>query len=136
MEYPVKLQKDDNDTILVTSPDFPELVTFGDDREDALSYAVGAFEEAIAARMAYDKDIPTPSKGNPRVRLPVVTAAKVLLYQAMREKGVTKAELTRRMGIPRQQGTRLLNLNHETKLSQLERAFAAIGEDIEISLAA
>ena len=52
MDYPVKLTKDDNGTYLVSSPDFPELVTFGDDKEDALSYAEGAFEEAIAARKA------------------------------------------------------------------------------------
>lgn len=136
MDYPVKLQRDDNDTVLVTSPDFSELVTYGEDRDDALSYAVGAFEEAIAARMAHGEDIPGPSKGKTRIRLPAVTTAKVLLYQAMKEKGVTKAELTRRMGIPRQHANRLFNFRHETKLSQFERAFEALGEELNVNRAA
>ena len=50
--YPVILKKDTNDTILVTSVDFPELVTFGQDKDDALSHAIGAFEEAIEARIS------------------------------------------------------------------------------------
>ena len=41
LEYPIMLEEDDNDTLLVTSPDFPELTTFGDDREDAIARAVG-----------------------------------------------------------------------------------------------
>ena len=60
-EYPVNLTLD-NGTFLVTSPDFPELTTFGEDIEDALSHAVGAFLEAIAARRAHGYDIPKPSK--------------------------------------------------------------------------
>jgi hypothetical protein len=35
MDYPVKLQRDDNDTILVSFPDFPEAHTCGDDVEEA-----------------------------------------------------------------------------------------------------
>lgn len=31
LDYPVRLEPD-GDSILVTSPDFPELVTFGEDR--------------------------------------------------------------------------------------------------------
>ena len=36
---------------VATSPDFPELTTFGDDRDEALARAVGALEEAVAARI-------------------------------------------------------------------------------------
>ena len=81
LEYPIKLTKDDNDTVLATSPDFPEMTTFGDDNDDALLHAVDALEEAIAARMADRMDIPEPSKrGKYRVALPTQTAIKVLLY--------------------------------------------------------
>jgi hypothetical protein len=38
----VDLIPDDNDILLVTSSDFPELTTFGEDRKDALEKAVGA----------------------------------------------------------------------------------------------
>ena len=36
---------------VAASPDFPELTTFGDDRDEALARAVGALEEAVAARI-------------------------------------------------------------------------------------
>ena len=90
ISYRVKL-KDDEGTVLLTSPDFPELVTFGNDKADALSYAVGAFEEAIAARVSDREEIPLPSKGkasDPRVTLPVQAEVKVLLYQQMWKSGV------------------------------------------------
>ena len=40
--YPIILTQDDN-TLLVTSPDFPECTTFGDDWEEAVARAVDAF---------------------------------------------------------------------------------------------
>ncbi len=66
LDYPVHLE-DDNGSILVTAPDFPELTTFGEDRDDALMRAVDALEEAIAARMRDGRDIPKPSPGEVRV---------------------------------------------------------------------
>ncbi len=42
--YRVNLTPDDNDTFLVTSEDFPELVTFGATEEEALQRAGDALE--------------------------------------------------------------------------------------------
>ena len=56
----VEFTPDDNNTLLVTSPDFPELTTFGNDRGDAIFHARGALEEAIEARIADKKPIPRP----------------------------------------------------------------------------
>ena len=114
ISYRVKLA-DDEGTVLVTSPDFPELVTFGETREDALGYAVGAFEEAIEARISYRDEIPLPSKGrksDPRVTLPTQAAVKVMLYQQMHKDGVKKADLARLMKLHRQEIDRLLDLDH------------------------
>ena len=72
LAYPIAL-KDDDGTILATSPDFPELTTFGDDREEALARAVDALEEAIAARIHDRKDIPVPSKGEHYAILPTLS---------------------------------------------------------------
>lgn len=64
--YPIKVIGDDNDTFYVLSPDFPELKSLGDNFDDALKNALGAFEEAIAARIAYREVIPAPShEGEP-----------------------------------------------------------------------
>lgn len=59
--YRVHLTPDDNGTILVTSDDFPELTTFGDDRANALWHARGALEEAIEARITDNEPVPRPA---------------------------------------------------------------------------
>ncbi|MFZ3237687.1 MAG: type II toxin-antitoxin system HicB family antitoxin [Stellaceae bacterium] len=59
--YAVILTADDNDTVLVTCPDLPEVATFGEDTDDAMQRAADAIEEALAARIARREDIPGPS---------------------------------------------------------------------------
>ncbi len=134
--YRVKLEPD-NDTILVTAPDFPGVVTFGETREEALQHAVNAFREAIAARIHDKEPIPAPSKirkGEPFVVLPLQTEVKVRLYESMREKGVRKAELARRMNLHRQEVERLLDFDQSTSLSRIESAFAALGKSLHIEV--
>ena len=67
LRYPVKLEADDNGTVLATCPSLPEVTTFGEDDADALAHAVGAIEEALAARIADGEDIPPPPE-RPRGR--------------------------------------------------------------------
>jgi len=138
LTYSVRLTPDDNDTLLVTCPDLPEVTSFGEDEQDALGYAAGAIEEALAARMAHKRDIPLPAGDAPAglhpVRLSTQTALKVLLYAAMFRQGVTKAELARRMGLPRQNADRLLDLNHASRLDVLDAAFSALGQEVAVTL--
>ena len=81
LAYPIILENDDG-AFLATSQDFPELTTFGTDREDALARAVDALEEAIAARIHDGRDIPQPSRGREVAVLPTLTAARVMLYRS------------------------------------------------------
>lgn len=134
LSYPIRFTPDDNGTVLATAPDFPELTTFGEDRNDALTNAVSALEEAIAARIANKQDIPNPSKGRYRATLPAQTDLKVRLYQVMTDQGVRKAELARRLNWHVPQVDRLFNLNHASRLDQIERAFAALGQRIDIAV--
>jgi antitoxin HicB len=138
IKYRVKLTPDDNDTILVTAPDFPEVVTFGETREEALAYAVGAFREMIASKIHDKKPIPSPSKirkGEPFVVLPLQTEMKIRLYQSMQSSGMKKAELARKMKLHRQEIERLLDFDQSTNLARLESAFAALGKRIHLEVA-
>ncbi len=132
--YPIKLTKDDNGTYLVTSPDFPEVTTFGQDKDDARKRAVEAIEEAIAARMADKENIPNPSLGRLKVVLPAQAVAKVLLYRAMRSQSMSKNELARRLKWHRPQVDRLLNLRHATRLDTMEEAFNTLGKTMRIAV--
>ena len=132
LAYPIELEEDDG-AFLVTSPDFPELTTFGDDREEAIARAADALEEAIAARIHDRDDIPAPSQGNTCATLATLTAAKVLLYQGMREQGIGKAELARRLGWHLPQVDRVLDVEHHSRLDQMDAALSAIGWRLEVS---
>ena len=133
LDYPVELTPDDNGTLLVTAPDFPELTTFGEGRKDALARAEDALEEAIAARIAHRDDVPRPSGGRVTVTLGSLTAVKVLLYRGMREQGVGKAELARRLNWHLPQVDRALDIGHKSRLDQLDAALLAIGLQLRIS---
>ena len=133
LRYPVKLVPDDNDTLLVTSPDFPEFVTYGETKEEALFHAIDAFETVIFSRINHREDIPAPSRGRTLVTLPPITSAKVELYQAMRAQKVTKAELSRRLDCHPMLVDRLLNVGHKSRFDQIEAAFKALGMVLEIS---
>lgn len=133
--YRIKIEPDDNGTLLVTCPALPEVATFGDDAADATRRAVGAIEEAIAARLADGEDIPEGHQRGPRlVRLPALTVLKVELYRQLREAGMTRAELARRLGWKRESVDRLFRLDHASRLEQLEAAFAALGQAVSVSV--
>ena len=135
--YPVILAPDDNDTVLLTFPDVPGAVTFGDDEEDALARGVDALETMIIGLMADRQDIPMPSRPKPgqrTVTLPALSAAKVALYQAMRAQSVRKAELGRRLGLHMPQVDRLLDLRHASRLDQIETALRVLGKSLVIEV--
>jgi antitoxin HicB len=133
--YRIKLEPDDNDTLLVTCPALPEVTTFGKDEVDAMRHAVGAIEEAIAARIADGEDVPEGHQRGPRlVRLPALTVLKVELYRQLRNVGITRAELARRLGWKRESVDRLFRLDHASRLEQLEAAFKALGQAVSVSI--
>jgi antitoxin HicB len=134
VNYPVILIPDDNGTILVTCPDFPEVTTFGEDREDALQRAADAVEEALAARIAHREEIPaaSPARERPRVVLPLLTVAKVELYLTARAQGVTKAALGRRLDLHGPQVDRLFDVRHSSKIEQIDRALRTMGKRLEV----
>ena len=125
LAYPVHLEPDDNDTFLVTSLDFPEITTFGDDRE-----------EAIAARMYDGKDIPVPSQGEDYAVLPTLIEAKAMLYRRMREQGIGKLELARSLGWLLTQVDRVVDINHRSRLDDIDAALRAVGCQLYVSASA
>lgn len=135
--YPVVLTPDDNGATMVTFLDFPEAATFGDDDEEALLRAVDALETAIIGRMSDREDIPAPSRPKGKqflAALSTLSSAKVALYQAMRDAGVRKAELARRLHCDFSQVARLLDLRHASRLDQIDAALAALDKRLEVGL--
>jgi len=137
LAYPVTLEPDTNGTILAQIADIPEAHTFGDDESEALARAGGALEAALSAYMDLRRKIPLPSKperGQRLVSLPLLSEAKVRLYCSMRSAKVCKAELARRLGCQMPQIDRLLDLNHTSRIGQVEAAFRALDKQIVIDI--
>jgi antitoxin HicB len=129
MQYPVTLARDDNKTILVSFPDFPEAHSYGEDVADALAHAQNALATVIDAYIKDKRDVPRPSTRAARhhVTVPALVAAKLALYEAMRSARVGKAELARRLDCHLPQIDRLLAMTHGSQVEQLEAAFQALG---------
>jgi|SRR5580658_8427733 antitoxin HicB len=135
IEYPVRLTREGS-SILVSFPDFPDIHTFGDDEDEALARAVDALESYLMAMIEDRKAIAGPSRakrGQRLITLPALTEAKIELYRQMRASGVGKAELARRLHCHLPQIDRLLNLNHASRLDQIEQALLAVGKRLTIS---
>lgn len=134
MRYPVILTPDDNDTLLVTCPDLPEVTTFGEDEADALMRAVDAIETAIQGRMADRREIPEPSTDGERfVSLPFQDVLKIRLYRAMMREGLRKSDMARRLRWHPPQVDRLFELNHASRVDQIESAFHALGRELDVT---
>lgn len=122
---------------VVTCRDMPEVVTQGDTVDLALEEAEGALEAAVEMRIEDGMDIPQPSlrrKGEHLACLPVSTSMKAALYITMREQGVSKSELARRLGLDEKEARRMLDPKHGTKVPAIERALHALGKRVELVL--
>jgi len=134
MRYPVKL-KADGEYIMASFPDVPGAHTVGDDKADALRHALDALETMLMYIFGTGEKIPLPSplkRGQAWVELPPPVAAKILLHNEMLRQKVRPIELARRMGVPRQEITRVLNLKHNTKI---ETTAQALGKRLELRVA-
>ena len=136
LDYPVVLTPDEG-SVLVTFPDVPEAITFGEDTDEALLHAVDALETALSFYVEARKPLPLPSKarrGQQTVRPSALECAKLGVYQAMTEQGIKKAELARRLGWHVPQVDRLFDLKHASRFDQIEAAARALGRHVEVSV--
>jgi antitoxin HicB len=136
--YPAALIPDPDGGFTVTFRDVPEAITEGDSREEALLRAEDALESALAMYVAAKEPLPVPSNVQPGevvVPLSALGMAKAALCDAMREQGVGRAELARRLRWHLPQVARVLDLRHASKMEQVETALAALGLRLIVDVA-
>lgn len=119
-----------------TFEDFVSGVTHGATRQEALAHAADLLETMVSYRIAKGLDLPraSPARGRPIVRLAPLSAAKAGLYMAMREAGVGKAKLARRLGWTRTSVARLLDLRYHSRMEHVDRALAALGKRLAVEV--
>ena len=137
MSYPATLKSYKGGQVGVFFADVPEAITAGTNEAEALDRAQDALTVALSSYLDDGRPLPVPSKakrGQPMVVLPPRVAIKLAIHEAMVQQGVTQAQLGERLGIDGRQVRRILDLDHESKLSQLEAALAVLGLRASVSV--
>jgi antitoxin HicB len=137
LAYPAIFTKEKRG-ITVTFPDFPEAVTCGYSKQEAMEFAIDALEVTLSEYVKRLREIPKASQPHGRncqlVVLPALAEAKLQLYEAMRRQHIRKAALARRIGWQRSQVDRLLDLSHDSRLGQLEQASRGLNKRLVVKL--
>ncbi|MBL0155688.1 MAG: type II toxin-antitoxin system HicB family antitoxin [Bryobacterales bacterium] len=139
LSYPAVFEPDtEAGGFVVTFPDVEGCVTQGENLEEAESMAEDALKCMLNYMMSQGDEIPAARHRRGRrvrmVNLPPMQSAKVELYRALRAAGVRKAELARRMGIPKANINRLFDLDHASQFDQLDQAFHALHKRLVLSV--
>lgn len=136
--YPVHIHGPEPNEWVAEFPDFPEALTSGESPNDTLLNAIDCLEEAVAARIDDNEEIPEPSEIGPAtfsVTLGGQMTLKASLYHAMREAGISKTDLARRLEVNEKEVRRMLDPHHGTKLPSLEQALEYLGKKIVLRVA-
>lgn len=130
--------KPESGVIVVTFPDIGYGATQGETEAEALEMAEDFLLLALEDLMKQGKDVPQPTHRRGTryrsIKLPALASAKIELYRELRNSGIRKAELARRLKISRGNVDRLFDLRHNTRLELLEAAFAALGRRLLIAV--
>ena len=126
--YPLVIHREASG-VWLSSPDLPEMNGSGDDLSEARADALNGMESTFSLYVDQRRKIPLASdvQGAELVLdLPVLTVAKIMLWNAMLEQGVSRQELAGRLGCSRQAVDRLVDFLHASKIEQVERALGAL----------
>ena len=138
MEYPARFEPAEEGGFVITIPDFGWGVSQGDSETDARDMATALLQTLVQEHIRKGEALPRPGKHRgPQfrtIRLPSLPAVKAEFYTAFRASGLRKAQLARRLGIPRPNVDRLFDLRHQSRLDQIEAAFKALGKEITIEV--
>jgi antitoxin HicB len=126
----------DGSAVNLYFPDVPGARTWGDDQAEALALAEDCLVTALYGCIRYGEPIPRPgpARRRPMIAVPPLVAAKLALYTAIREQGISHAELARRLGVSDKVVSSILHLKRRTHIAQLERALAQLGVQLEVSV--
>jgi antitoxin HicB len=130
LAYPADIKLYKNGHVGISFPDIPEAITSGTTREEALQHAEDALVVALSGYLDERLPIPTPSsalKGQPLIVVPPHIALKLAVHQRMVEQNITQKQLAALLDCDDRQVRRILDINHESRISQVEAALAALG---------
>ncbi len=122
---------------IATFPDVPEAHAQGESVEEAIGEASDALVAALGGYVELRHSIPIPSRprrGQRLVDLSPLVAAKLALYQAMHEAGISRVGLGKKLGLSEGAVRRLLDLDHRSHIGQIDAALATLGKRLVVQV--
>lgn len=135
--YPAEIERDEDGRYVVTFLDFGWGATDGATLEEALGEARDLLRELMATTMRESKRLPKPSQGDEQryvVVPPVAIALKAALYEAFRESGMSQRRLARELDVAESEVRRMLNPDHATKATTIDRALRRLGKRLTVTV--
>ncbi len=140
--YPCEIVRDEEEAratgreaYLATFPGVHGAHTGGWSLEGVRDRLQDCLETALDLYVRDGQDIPEPRDPSPGQILASVSpaaAATFALYTAMREQGVSIAELARQLGIRESRVRRLIDRQRSSRPADMERALAALGRHLVV----
>ena len=115
---------------VVQFPDVQGATCGGKTFKECIILAEDCLVVMLEAYIDRQKELPTPSpwvEGQELVGVQPLIAAQLDLYTAMRERNITVEDLARRLGISKKAAGKLLLLDYNSRLGEVNRALAAVG---------
>ena len=135
IRYPATVESQKDGTYLVRFLDLPDTFTEGQTLEEALFDAAEALSAVLAWRLNEAKDVPAPTqkaKGAQYIAPDAKTQAAMLLRLARGER--TLSDLARALETSWPAAKRLEDPTHWPSLKTLDRAAAALGKRLVLTL--
>ena len=130
-----ELRETGREGYVVSFPDVYGANTGGWSWDEAVEMAEDCLGAALSFYTDDDEDIPTPSQptdGQVMIPVPALVAAKLTVYSAMREQGLTRKDLAEKLGLTEEATRKLLDPLYRTHLSQVEKALKAVGQSLVV----
>lgn len=134
MEYMAKLRREDG-VYLVSFPDFPNINTYGETREEALENASEALNGALLVDFERGYTLPEPVVARSRNTCPIRVHPNIAIaYQLRRlRQNQSQADVARRIGISYQAYQKLENPRKcNPTVKTLEKIGAALGKTLDV----
>lgn len=135
ISYPAKITPDEDQRYLVIFPDLDEAISEGETLEEALLNASEVLTLTLEARADEKMSIPKASKLKGKNIYQVFPSARVQSALLLRKAQMarTKADIAHALNTSWASIDRLENPHHWPSLKMLERAAAAMGQQLVIS---
>lgn len=132
--YPCEVSRDSETGQVIVECKNPSAFAFGDSLEEAVKEMHSLLLDCVSDYFDEGKIFPNITKPAKKNEVSVGETVKVLFLNSVVETKTKPIQIARRLGIAKQEVTRILNPRQKTKIDTLEKAIEATGKKLIYSI--